>query len=44
VDLDQKHEQEDNNVDEALPIHYTEVNLTSLMLSLDEYIGMAALS
>jgi hypothetical protein len=44
VDPDQKHEQEDDNVDEALPIHHTEVNSTSLMLSSDEYMGMVALS
>jgi hypothetical protein len=42
VDPDQKHEQEDNNADEALPIHHTEVNSTSLLLGSDEHMGMAA--
>jgi hypothetical protein len=42
VDPDQKHEQEDDNADEALPIHHTEVNSTSLMSSSDEHMGMAA--
>jgi hypothetical protein len=42
VDLDQKHEQEDDNTDEALPIHHTEVNSTSLMSGSDEHMGMAA--
>jgi hypothetical protein len=42
VDPDQKHEQEDDNADEALPIHHTEVNSTSLMSSSVEHMGMAA--
>ncbi|KAH3464764.1 hypothetical protein KXV78_009353 [Aspergillus fumigatus] len=39
---DQKHEQEDDNADEALPIHHSEVNSTSLMSSSVEHMGMAA--
>jgi hypothetical protein len=39
---DQKHEQEDDDADEALPIHHSEVNSTSLMLSSVEHMGMAA--
>jgi hypothetical protein len=42
VDPDQKDEQEDNNVDEALPILHSKMNLTSPMSSLVEYTGMAA--
>jgi hypothetical protein len=42
VDPDQKHEQEDDNADEALPIHHSEVNSTSLMSSSVEHMGMAA--
>jgi hypothetical protein len=39
---DQKHEQEDDDADEALPIHHSEVNSTSLMSSSVEHMGMAA--
>ncbi|GFF98645.1 hypothetical protein IFM53868_09894 [Aspergillus udagawae] len=42
VDLDQKHEQEDDNADEALPILQSEMNSTSLMSSSVEHTGMAA--
>ncbi|KAF4152687.1 hypothetical protein CNMCM6069_001789 [Aspergillus lentulus] len=42
VDPDQKHEQEDDNADEALPIHHSEVNSTNLMSSSVEHMGMAA--
>ncbi|KAH1892749.1 hypothetical protein V6Z77_008279 [Aspergillus fumigatus] len=42
MDLDQKHEQEDDNADEALPIHHSEVNSTNLMSSSVELTGMAA--
>ncbi|PKX96281.1 uncharacterized protein P174DRAFT_457091 [Aspergillus novofumigatus IBT 16806] len=40
VDLDQKHEQEDDNADEVLPILYSKINSTSLMLSSVKHIGM----
>ncbi|KAF4221633.1 hypothetical protein CNMCM6457_001784 [Aspergillus fumigatiaffinis] len=42
VDPDQKHEQEDDNADEALPILHSEMNSTSPMSSSVEYTGMAA--
>ncbi|GFF28542.1 hypothetical protein IFM61606_10179 [Aspergillus udagawae] len=42
MDLDQKHEQEDDNADEALPILQSEMNSTSLMSSSVEHTGMAA--
>ncbi|KAH1912482.1 hypothetical protein KXW47_007892, partial [Aspergillus fumigatus] len=42
VDLDQKHEQEDDNADEALPILQSKMNSTSLMSSSVEHTGMAA--
>ncbi|KAF4218227.1 hypothetical protein CNMCM6805_000651 [Aspergillus fumigatiaffinis] len=42
VDPDQKHEQEDDNADEALPILRSEMNSTSPMSSSVEYTGMAA--
>ncbi|KAH2751473.1 hypothetical protein KXV52_005664 [Aspergillus fumigatus] len=42
VDPDQKHEQEDDNAREALPILYSEKNSTSPMSNLAEHTGMTA--
>ncbi|GFF76820.1 hypothetical protein IFM62136_09415 [Aspergillus lentulus] len=42
VDPDQKHEQEDDNADEALPILHSEMISTSPMSSAVEHMGMAA--
>ncbi|GIJ92734.1 hypothetical protein Asppvi_002012 [Aspergillus pseudoviridinutans] len=42
VDPDQKHEQEDDNADEALPILHSEINSTSLGSSSVKHTGMAA--
>jgi hypothetical protein len=42
VDPDQKHEQEDDSADEALPILHSEMNSTSLMSISVEHTGMAA--
>jgi hypothetical protein len=44
VDPDQKHEQEDDNADEALPTHHNEVNSTGLMSSSVGHMCMAATS
>ncbi|KAH1452265.1 hypothetical protein KXW57_003988 [Aspergillus fumigatus] len=44
VDPDQKHEQEDDNADEALPNHHSEMNSIRLMSSSVERAGMAATS
>lgn len=41
MDLDQKAEQEDDNADDALPIHHSEVNTTSMMSSPVEHMSMA---
>ncbi|GFF94901.1 hypothetical protein IFM47457_10085 [Aspergillus lentulus] len=42
IDPDQKHKQEDNNTQEALPILYSKKNSTSLVSNSVKHTGMAA--